>query len=65
MRMRSVSVVPTSLRLGMLTFFEYLYGQRHQAGFDLNNAKYFNQVGYAGNNDVHMQAFMTGVRVRW
>ena len=50
---------------GLLTFAEYLYGSRQQAGFDFNNGKYFNQAGYAGNNQVHMQAFETGIRMRW
>ena len=54
-----------SVAPGMLAFWEYIYGQRHQAGFDLNNGKYFNQAGYAGNNDNHTQAALLGVRVRW
>ncbi|HET7883852.1 MAG TPA: hypothetical protein VFL55_23395 [Acetobacteraceae bacterium] len=54
-----------SVAPGMLAYWEYLYGQRHQAGFDLNNGKYFNQAGYAGGNDNHVQAAILGVRVRW
>lgn len=54
-----------SVAPGMLAFWEYIYGQQHQAGFDLNNSKYFNQAGYAGNNDNHVQAALLGVRVRW
>ena len=50
---------------GLLGYTELLYFQRHQAGFDLNNGKYFNQVGYAGNNDVHGTAFVVGARMRW
>jgi hypothetical protein len=54
-----------SIAPGLLFAWEYLYGQRHQAGFDLNNGKYFNQVGYAGNNDIHMQSAIVEFRVRW
>jgi len=54
-----------SIAPGLLGFWEYIYGQQHQAGFDLNNGKYFNQTGYAGNNDNHVQAALMGVRVRW
>jgi Gram-negative porin len=50
---------------GLLGYSELLYFQRHQAGFDLNNGKYFNQAGYAGNNDVHGTAFVVGARMRW
>lgn len=54
-----------SIAPGLLYFWEYIYAQQHQAGFDLNNGKYFNQTGYAGNNDNHSQAALMGVRVRW
>jgi hypothetical protein len=54
-----------SVAPGLLAYWEYIYGQRHQAGFDLNNGKYFNQAGYAGGNDNHVQAAVLGVRMRW
>jgi hypothetical protein len=50
---------------GLLGYSELLYFSRHQAGYDFNNAKYFNQAGYAGNNDVHGTAFVVGARMRW
>jgi hypothetical protein len=50
---------------GLLAYSELLYFSRHQAGFDFNNSRYFNQAGYAGNNDVHGTAFVLGARMRW
>jgi hypothetical protein len=50
---------------GLLGYTEYLYGSRQQAGFDFANSKYFNQAGYAGNNNVHVNAFVIGARMRW
>jgi len=45
---------------GLQFFWEYLYGQKHQGGFN-----YISGTVGSANNNVHTQAFLVGTQVGW